>query len=95
VSWARGGSKTSPVRETEVKGGASASADDPSEQNEENRRTLGMLHEHVRSGDSDEGELDEAVVDTVSTHLLSDVSDVDPGQEHERSDPSRRAPSDS
>jgi hypothetical protein len=49
----------------------------------------------VRSGDSDEGELDEAVVDTVSTHLLSDVSDVDPGQEHERSDPSERAPSDS
>jgi hypothetical protein len=53
------------------------------------RRDLGVLHEHVLSGDSHIGELDPAVVDGVSAHLLSNVAESDAGHERVRRDVSQ------
>jgi hypothetical protein len=36
-----------------------------------------MFHQHVGTGDSDACELDPAIVDTIATHLLSNVTNVD------------------
>lgn len=67
-------------------------------------RDLGVLHEHVRSGDADKSKLDVAVVwpmscasatafhfqltDTVPAHLLSDIPNIDTREEVERPTPS-------
>ncbi len=45
---------------------------------------LSVLHEHVSPRDAHVGELDPAVVDPVTAHLLANVADRDPRQELER-----------
>ncbi len=36
-----------------------------------------MLHQHVRSRDSDVSELNPAIVDAVTTHLGTDIANID------------------